>query len=137
MGNLGPAHARAAAAAVSQQMTPAVALLMASWAATVPTAAAQDALAAADGAAAAEFFSQNAKRPGVVSLKSQLQYKVIAHGDGEYTPASTAALSVHFEVFELLTKRKVVSTQERGPQPVDMYPESVSSSSENMRGITR
>ena len=73
----------------------------------------------------------------MVSLKSQLQYKVIAHGDGEYTPASTAALSVHFEVFELLTKRKVVSTQEQGPQPVDMYPESVSSSSpKNARNHT-
>jgi len=73
----------------------------------------------------AQFFAANAKRAGVTTLNSTLQYKVLRYGDGEFTPASTAALSAHFEAFELLSKAKVVNTEDKGPQPVDMYPETV------------
>lgn len=44
----------------------------------------------------AAFLEENAKKEGVVTTESGLQYKVITQGDGP-TPADTANVTVHYE----------------------------------------
>ena len=43
-----------------------------------------------------KFLADNAKKPGVVTLPSGVQYKVITEGKGA-TPADTSVVKVHYE----------------------------------------
>ncbi|MBX7153763.1 MAG: FKBP-type peptidyl-prolyl cis-trans isomerase [Bacteriodetes bacterium] len=44
----------------------------------------------------AKFLAENAKKPGVVTTPSGLQYKVVKQGDGE-KPSSTDTVKVHYK----------------------------------------
>ena len=59
-----------------------------------------------------KFLADNAKKPGVKTLESGVQYKVIKEGNGEM-PADTSMVEVHYEgrtlegkVFDSSYKRK-------------------------------
>ena len=59
-----------------------------------------------------KFLSENAKKEGVVTLESGLQYKVIKEGTGNI-PTSTDKVKVHYEG-SLIDGTKFDSTYERG-----------------------
>ncbi len=42
-----------------------------------------------------QFLAENAKRPGVVTLESGLQYEILTKGEGQ-TPADTNKVTVHY-----------------------------------------
>ena len=44
-----------------------------------------------------EFLAENAKKEGVVSLPSGLQYEVIKKGTGTKSPAATDTVTVHYK----------------------------------------
>jgi FKBP-type peptidyl-prolyl cis-trans isomerase len=52
-------------------------------------------IGARNGAAAATYLAENAKKPGIVTTKSGLQYKVVKEGSGE-SPKSTDEVTVNY-----------------------------------------
>ena len=62
------------------------------------------------------FLAENAKKPGVVTTKSGLQYKVLASGTGK-TPTATSKVKVHY-TGKLVNGKVFDSSVERG-QPAE------------------
>ena len=59
-----------------------------------------------------KFLAENAKRPGVKSTSSGLQYEVITEGTGE-KPVTSSTVKVHYEGF-LINGKKFDSSRDRG-----------------------
>ena len=55
------------------------------------------ALAAATNEAGLKFLEENAKKEGVISLPSGLQYKVLRQGDGDSHPTADSSCECHYE----------------------------------------
>jgi FKBP-type peptidyl-prolyl cis-trans isomerase len=62
------------------------------------------------------FLAENAKRPGVKTTPSGLQYEVIVEGKGP-KPADTSKVKVHYEGFLINATRPFDSSRDRG-EPV-------------------
>jgi FKBP-type peptidyl-prolyl cis-trans isomerase FklB len=52
---------------------------------------------AASNAAGKKFLEENAKKDGVISLPSGLQYKVLRAGDGQFHPTADSSCECHYE----------------------------------------
>lgn len=59
-----------------------------------------------------KFLAENAKRPGVKTTSSGLQYEVITEGTGE-KPVTSSTVKVHYEGF-LINGKKFDSSRDRG-----------------------
>lgn len=56
----------------------------------------QSEMIARNGAAAKKFLLENAKKPGVVSLPSGLQYQVLKAGNGSVSPQRSSSVKVNY-----------------------------------------
>jgi FKBP-type peptidyl-prolyl cis-trans isomerase FklB len=63
-----------------------------------------------------KFLDENKKKPGVVTMPSGLQYKVISEGNGE-SPSLTDKVKVHYE--GKLIDGKVFDSSKRRGQPLE------------------
>jgi FKBP-type peptidyl-prolyl cis-trans isomerase/Domain amino terminal to FKBP-type peptidyl-prolyl isomerase len=70
-----------------------------------------------------KFLEENAKKPGVVTLPSGLQYKVLRHGSGKYHPTVSTPCLCHYEG-KLLDGTKFDSSYDRG-DPTTFAPNQV------------
>jgi FKBP-type peptidyl-prolyl cis-trans isomerase len=59
-----------------------------------------------------KFLAENAKKPGVKTTSSGLQYEVITEGTGE-KPVTSSTVKVHYEGF-LINGKKFDSSRDRG-----------------------
>ena len=66
-----------------------------------------------------KFLAENKKKPGVVTLSSGLQYKVIKEGNGTI-PADTTKVKVHYEGRTI--DGKVFESSYKNGQPVEIMP---------------
>lgn len=73
----------------------------------------------ANKAAGEKFLAENKKKPGVVTLPSGLQYKVIKEGKGAI-PADTTKVKVHYEGRTI--DGKVFESSYKNGQPVEIMP---------------
>jgi len=85
--------------------------------------AAVPALVSATNAKGKEFLEENAKKEGVVTLPSGLQYKVLNKGDGKYHPTVSSPCECHYEG-KLIDGTKFDSSYDRG-QPTTFAPNQV------------
>ena len=60
----------------------------------------------------ARYLRENAKKPGVVSLDSGLQYKILTEGDGR-TPGASDSVTVHYRG-TLINDKEFDSSYKRG-----------------------
>lgn len=67
-------------------------------------------------ASAEKFFSENAKKPGVITTASGLQYKVIKEGTGKQ-PTASSIVTVHYKG-QLLDGKEFDSSYKRG-EPIE------------------
>jgi FKBP-type peptidyl-prolyl cis-trans isomerase FklB len=70
-----------------------------------------------------KFLSENGKKPGVVTLPSGLQYKVLRQGTGKFHPAVSTPCLCHYEG-KLLDGTKFDSSYDRG-DPTTFAPNQV------------
>mmetsp|Transcript_32511 Transcript_32511/g.36013 ORF Transcript_32511/g.36013 Transcript_32511/m.36013 type:complete len:235 (-) Transcript_32511:109-813(-) len=70
-----------------------------------------------------DFLAENAKKEGVISLASGLQYKVLTKGEGAYHPTKDSPCSCHYEG-KLLNGKVFDSSYERG-EPTTFAPNQV------------
>ena len=73
----------------------------------------------ANKAAGEKFLAENKKKPGVVTLPSGLQYKVIKEGSGAI-PSDTTMVKVHYEGRTI--DGKVFESSYKNGQPVEIQP---------------
>ena len=73
----------------------------------------------ANKAAGEKFLAENKKKPGVVTLPSGLQYKVIKEGSGAI-PSDTTKVKVHYEGRTI--DGKVFESSYKNGQPVEIQP---------------
>ena len=73
----------------------------------------------ANKAAGEKFLAENKKKPGVVTLPSGLQYKVIKEGSGAI-PSDTTMVKVHYEGRTI--DGKVFESSYKNGQPVEIMP---------------
>lgn len=73
----------------------------------------------ANKAAGEKFLAENKKKPGVVTLPSGLQYKVIKEGSGTI-PSDTTKVKVHYEGRTI--DGKVFESSYKNGQPVEIQP---------------
>lgn len=69
------------------------------------------------------FLAENAKKEGVVTLRSGLQYKVIVQGDGEI-PQKTDKVQVHYEG-RLVDGTVFDASKKHGDKPLEFRPDQV------------
>eukprot|EP00924_Labyrinthula_sp_SR-Ha-C_P009357 snap_masked-scaffold_2-processed-gene-21.24-mRNA-1 protein AED:0.04 eAED:0.04 QI:0/-1/0/1/-1/1/1/0/229 len=69
------------------------------------------------------FLEENAKKPGVVTLPSGLQYKVLKSGSGEFHPTKNSPCTCHYHG-TLIDGTVFDSSVERG-SPIDFAPNQV------------
>lgn len=67
-----------------------------------------------------KFLAENAKKPGVVTLKSGLQYKVLKEGKGAI-PADTTMVTVNYEG-RTIDGKVFESTFKEGQKPISIQP---------------
>lgn len=70
-----------------------------------------------------DFLAENAGKPGVITLPSGLQYKVLKKGDGKHHPAPDAPCLCHYEG-RLISGKVFDSSFERG-EPTTFAPNQV------------
>mmetsp|Transcript_7376 Transcript_7376/g.12246 ORF Transcript_7376/g.12246 Transcript_7376/m.12246 type:complete len:228 (+) Transcript_7376:29-712(+) len=70
-----------------------------------------------------DFLDANAKLPGVVSLPSGLQYKILTNGDGKHHPAPDSPCLCHYEG-KLISGKVFDSSYTRG-EPTTFAPNQV------------
>jgi FKBP-type peptidyl-prolyl cis-trans isomerase FklB len=70
-----------------------------------------------------EYLAENAKKPGVVTLPSGLQYKVLTKGDGKFHPAPDSPCLCHYEG-RLISGKVFDSSYKRG-DPTSFAPNQV------------
>ncbi|MBO7046064.1 MAG: FKBP-type peptidyl-prolyl cis-trans isomerase, partial [Prevotella sp.] len=70
-----------------------------------------------------EFLAENAKKEGVVTLHSGLQYKVLVKGEGE-VPKKTDKVQVHYEG-RLVDGTVFDASNKHGDKPMEFRPDQV------------
>lgn len=80
-------------------------------------------VAAATNKEGLDFLAENAKKPGVVTLPSGLQYKVLKQGDGLYHPSVGTPCSCHYSG-QLIDGTVFDSSYDRG-EPTTFAPNQV------------
>jgi FKBP-type peptidyl-prolyl cis-trans isomerase FklB len=70
-----------------------------------------------------EFLAENAKKPGVITLPSGLQYKVLKKGDGTFHPTPDSPCLCHYEG-RLISGKVFDSSYKRG-NPTSFAPNQV------------
>ena len=90
---------------------------------TILLVAACAATATATNAKGKAYLEANAKKPGVITLPSGLQYKVLRAGDGEFHPTADSTCSCHY-AGTLIDGTEFDSSYGRG-SPTDFAPNQV------------
>ena len=70
-----------------------------------------------------KFLAENAKKEGVVTLRSGLQYKVLVKGEGEI-PKKTDKVQVHYEG-RLVDGKVFDASKKHGDKPMEFRPDQV------------